>query len=177
MTKAKALQIPEERIAEKIYLIRGHRVMLDRDIAVLYNVATKALKQAVKRNIDRFPEDFMFQLSKEEFEDWRSQFVAANSSDIMGLRYPPFVFTELGVVMLSSVLKSEQAVEASIHVARTFVRLRKILSLDSEVHSKIQDIERSQREQGESLDQLAQVISNLLSPSLPNRKKLGFRNE
>jgi hypothetical protein len=93
--------VPIERITSKIYLIRGMKVMLDRDLAELYDVETKALKQAVRRNIDRFPEEFMFELSKEEFKNLRSQFVTSNQ-DIMGLRIPPFVFTEHGILMFSS---------------------------------------------------------------------------
>ena len=103
--KIKSL-IPHETIENKILLIRGRKVMLDRDLAKLYGVATKVLKQAVKRNIERFPQDFMFQLSKREFADWRSQFVTSNSSDKMGLRYRPYAFTQEGVAMLSSVLEA-----------------------------------------------------------------------
>jgi len=101
--------IPIERIENKIYLIRGQKVMLDRDLAELYGIETKKLKQAVKRNIDRFPDDFMFQLNKEEFNNWRSQFVTSNV-DKMGLRWTPFAFTEQGVAMLSSVLRSKRAI-------------------------------------------------------------------
>jgi hypothetical protein len=102
MAKKKSV-IPAERIEKSILLIRGQKVMLDRDLAELYGVKTKVLKQAVRRNITRFPEDFMFELTKEEFENWRSQFVTSNR-DKMGLRYRPMVFTEQGVAMLSSVL-------------------------------------------------------------------------
>ena len=98
----KGIAIPDEVLMSKIYLIRGHKVMLDRDLAELYEVETKRLKEAVRRNIDRFPEDFMFELSKEEFSNWRTQFATSNS-DKMGLRVPPFAFTEHGVLMLASV--------------------------------------------------------------------------
>ena len=101
---SKLLSIPDEIITNKIYLIRGQKVMLDRDLAELYSVETKQLKRQVRRNIDRFPEDFMFELTKEEFKNWRCQFGTSNSSDKMGLRYSPMVFTEHGVAMLSSVL-------------------------------------------------------------------------
>ena len=101
---SKLLSIPDEIITNKIYLIRGQKVMLDRDLAELYSVETKQLKRQVRRNIDRFPEDFMFELTKEEFKNWRYQFGTSNSSDKMGLRYSPMVFTEHGVAMLSSVL-------------------------------------------------------------------------
>jgi hypothetical protein len=108
--------------------------MLDRDLAELYGVKTKALKQGVRRNINRFPSDFMFELSKEEFEDWRSQFVTSNR-DKMGLRYPPMAFTEQGVAMLSSVLNSERAIQVNILIMRAFTQLRRMLSTKRETGS------------------------------------------
>ena len=107
-----SLLIPEERIMDKIYLIRDQKIMLDRDLAFLYGVGTKVLKQAVKRNIQRFPEDFMFEMTKEELENWRSQFVTSNS-ERMGLRYAPFCFTEQCVTMLSCVLNSKRAINVN----------------------------------------------------------------
>ena len=115
-------------IQSKIYEIRGERVMLDRDIAALYNVETKVLNQAVKRNIKRFPEDFMFQLSKTEFQIWKSQIVTSNS-DKMGLRRPPYAFTEQGVAMLSGILNSDVAIDTNIRIIRAFVALRRIVSI------------------------------------------------
>ena len=109
-------------LKSKIYTIRAYKVMLDFDLAELYEVETKALKQTVRRNIDRFPEDFMFELSKEELENWRSQFVDSNQSNKMGLRYVPFAFTEQGVAKLSGVLKSKSA------IMRSFVTLRQHLT-------------------------------------------------
>jgi len=102
--------LPDEIIINKIYLIRGQKVMIDRDLAELYGVATKVLKQAVKRNTERFPEDFMFEMSDEEFQNWRSQIVTSNS-DMMGLRYAPYCFTEQGLTMLSCILNSKKAVD------------------------------------------------------------------
>ena len=113
-----------QNIQSKIYVIRGERVMLDRDIAALYNVETKVLNQAVKRNIKRFPEDFMFQLSKTEFQIWKSQIVTSNS-DKMGLRRPPYAFTEQGVAMLSGILNSDVAIDTNIKIIRAFVSLRR----------------------------------------------------
>ena len=107
--------VPTDTIASKIYLIRGVKVMLHRDLAELYGVETKVLKQAVRRNIDRFPADFMFEMTKMEFEDWRSQFVTSKS-DKMGLRYKPMAFTEQGVAMLSSVLRSNRAIQVNIQI-------------------------------------------------------------
>jgi len=126
------LMIPVERIENIILFIRGQKVILDRDLAQLYNVETRALKQAVRRNINRFPADFMFEFSKEEFNNWRSQFVTS-SSDKMGLRHAPMAFTEQGVAMLSSVLKSERAIEVNIAIMRTFVRLREMLASNTEL--------------------------------------------
>ena len=117
-----------QNIQSKIYVIRGERVMLDRDIAALYNVETKVLNQAVKRNIKRFPEDFMFQLSKSEFQIWKSQIVTSNS-DKMGLRRPPYAFTEQGVAMLSGILNSDIAIDTNIKIIRAFVALRRIVSI------------------------------------------------
>lgn len=119
--------IPQETIESKILLLRGKKVMLDKDLAILYGVETKYLKRQVRRNLDRFPSDFMFQLSKQEFKDWRCQFVTSNSADKMGLRYPPHVFTEPGVAMLSSVLNSKRAIQVNIQIIRTFIKLRKML--------------------------------------------------
>ncbi len=110
--------LPVENITGKIYFIRNHKVMLDRDLAKLYGKKTKALKQAVTRNIDRFPDGFMFKLNKKEFAHWRSQFVTSNSGDIMGLRHPPMAFTEQGVAMLSSVLNSKRAIQVNIQISR-----------------------------------------------------------
>lgn len=109
----------DDIITSRIFNIRGMKVMIDRDLAELYNVRTKALKQAVKRNISRFPEDFMFEMSDYEFKNWRSQFVTSNS-DIMGLRYKPFCFTEQGVTMLSCVLNSKRTIEVNIRINSCF---------------------------------------------------------
>ncbi len=114
-TENTAILLPDERIMDKIYLIRGQKVMLDRDLAKLYNVETKVLKQQVRRNKDRFPYDFMFELTKEEFTNWRSQFVTSNS-DSMGLRYAPMAFTEQGVAMLSSVMNSKNAIVSTFRL-------------------------------------------------------------
>ena len=120
-----------EAVKAKIYTVRGVKVMLDRDLAKLYQVSTKILNQAVKRNRGRFPSDFMFQLSQEEFKDWKSQFVTSNS-DKMGLRRPPYAFTEQGVAMISSVINSEMAVEINIRIMRTFVEIRQIIAIQPE---------------------------------------------
>ena len=114
--------IPIENITGLIYLIRGKKVILDRDLALLYGVETKRLKEQVKRNIERFPEDFMFELSKSEFTNWRSQFATSNR-DKIGLRYSPMAFTEQGVAMLSSVLRSKTAIQVNIQIMRAFTNV------------------------------------------------------
>ena len=111
--------LPDEIITSKIYVIRGEKVMLDRDLAELYGVDTKYLKRQVRRNLLRFPEDFMFELTKDELQVWRSQFGTYNS-DKMGLRHPPFAFTEQGVAMLSGILNSEKAIRVNIQIMRIF---------------------------------------------------------
>jgi len=123
----KSIVVAEEAIVSKIYLIRGQKVMIDRDLSELYGVETKQLKRQVRRNIDRFPEDFMFELSDEEFQEWRSQFGTSNEGDKMGLRYAPYVFTEQGVAMLSSVLNSERAIRVNIQIMRIYTKMREML--------------------------------------------------
>src|SRR6266851_9363592 len=130
MAKTQAALIPVERIASRIYLIRGEKVMLDSDLAELYGVETRVLVQAVKRNNERFPDDFMFQLTEAEFENLRSQSVMSSWG---GRRYPPYAFTELGTAMLSTVLRSKQALQVNIAIMRTFVRLREILATHRDV--------------------------------------------
>ncbi|MFO7709223.1 MAG: ORF6N domain-containing protein [Desulfobacterales bacterium] len=124
--EAGVLQIPVECITGKIFFIRGLKVMLDRDLAELYEVETRVLKQAVRRNIDRFPADFIFELTATELRDWRSQFVTSKG-DKMGLRHAPMAFTEQGVAMLSSVLQSRRAIQVNIQIMRAFTGLRRML--------------------------------------------------
>src|SRR6266516_6690891 len=139
--------VPLERIENKIYLIRGHKVMFDTDLAELYDVPTKAFNQAVKRNLDRFPEDFMFQLNKAELENWRSQIVTSKPSAKMGLRRRPYVFTEQGVAMLSAVLKSNRAVQVSIAIVRVFVKLRQLLVSHADLLRHLDELEQRYDEQ------------------------------
>ena len=134
--------LQSQNIETKIYEIRGTKVMLDRDLANLYQVETKVLNQAVKRNIERFPSDFMFQFSKEEFENWKSQIVTSNS-DRMGLRKMPYAFTENGIAMLSSVLKSKRAIDVNIQIMRTFTKLRELALHYSDIIQRINEIEKT----------------------------------
>lgn len=168
--KGKAL-VPYERIASTIYLLRDQKVMLDRDLAALYGVETRALKQAVRRNAKRFPADFMFVLTKEEFADWRSQFVISNS-DRMGLRYPPMAFTEQGVAMLSSVLNSDRAIEVNIAIMRAFVRLREFLASQAKQGKKLRELERTVEKHSEGIDILFRAIQELTSERPP---AIGFQ--
>jgi hypothetical protein len=140
MTKDKI--ILQEQIEDKVYLVRNKRVMFDRDLAELYGVPTRVLNQAVKRNSKRFPDDFMFQLNKQEFQNWRSQMVTSNVGAKMGLRRSPYVFTELGVAMLSSILNSERAIKINIGIMRVFVRIRQLIDTHREIAQKISQLER-----------------------------------
>jgi hypothetical protein len=166
--------IPVENITSKIFMIRGFKVMLDRDLADLYGVNTKALKQAVKRNIDRFPSDFMFKLNKEEFTHWRSQIVTSNSGDRMGLRYAPMAFTEQGVAMLSSVLNSKRAIDVNIAIMRAFVKMREMLATNKEFSGKLKIIEDQLAEHDEQFQMVFEVIKQLLAEEEKPKQKIGF---
>ncbi|MBN2858590.1 MAG: ORF6N domain-containing protein [Candidatus Delongbacteria bacterium] len=144
MTKNKMVKF-EETIKNRIYTIRGFQVMLDRDLAELYGVETRVLNQAVKRNIERFPDEFCFLMTNMEFTEWRSQTVMSNNLKV-GLRWKPYVFTELGVAMLAGVLKSEIAVKISIRIIRAFVEMRKLILTNSQVFQRLSLIETKQSE-------------------------------
>jgi hypothetical protein len=131
----------EEVITSKIYFVREKKVMLDKDLANLYGVETKKLKQAVRRNMQRFPKDFMFEMSIIEFQNWRSQFVTSNS-ERMGLRYAPYCFTEQGVTMLSCVLNSKKAIETNIRIIRVFVKMREMLLTHKDILLKLEQFEK-----------------------------------
>ena len=148
---SKEITIPDEIITSKIFLIRDQKVMVDTDLAELYGVETKYLKRQVKRNTDRFPEDFMFELTKEEFANWRSQFVTSNSSNKMGLRYAPYVFTEQGVAMLASVLNSPKAIAVNIKIIRVFTKLREMLFNNKDLLFRMEKIERKLSSQNKTL--------------------------
>ena len=157
-----------------IRTIRGHRVILDADIAALYGVPTKALVQAVKRNIERFPEGFMFQLSKEELENWRSRIVTSNPALRMGLRRPPYAFTEHGVAMLASVLNSRKAALVNIEIVRAFVRLREILVSNRSLALRLDALERKYDRKFRAV---FEAIRELMLPVSKPRRKIGFRHE
>ncbi|MCX5993998.1 MAG: ORF6N domain-containing protein [Chloroflexi bacterium] len=164
--------VPLEKIERAILQIDGKKAMLDADLAELYEVETRVLVQAVKRNIERFPEDFMFQLTREQFKILRSQFVI--SSQWGGRRYPPYAFTEQGVSMLSSVLRSRRAIRVNIEIMRAFVRLRRILSSNVELERKIGELERKYDDQ---FSVVFDAIRQLMAPAEPPKRQIGFRKE
>ena len=163
--------IPVERIERSILLIRDHKVILDADLAALYGVETKQLVRAVKRNLPRFPEDFMFQLNEEESENLRFHF--GTSSRWGGRRYLPYAFTEQGVAMLSSVLRSKRAIQVNIEIMRAFVRLRQILASNKELARKLDELERKYDAQFKTV---FDAIRQLMAPPEPEtpKKRIGF---
>lgn len=172
MSKSRSI-IPAERIERAILLVRGEKIMLDADLARLYGVETRVLVQAVKRNVDRFPRDFMFQLTKDEFDDLRSQTVT--SSQWGGRRYPPYAFTEQGVAMLSSVLRSKRAVQANVEIMRAFVRLRRMLASHEDLARKLAALEGKYDARFKAV---FEAIRQLMAPPAePKRKRIGFATE
>jgi ORF6N domain len=169
--------VPTEVIEHRIFLIRGQKVMLDADLAALYQVSTRVLNQAVKRNLSRFPSDFMFQLNRKELEDWRSQIVTSNPRAKMALRRPPHAFTEHGVAMLSSVLNSERAVQMNILIIRAFVKLRDLLATHKDLATRIEKIEATQGRHASVINILAEEIERLKRlPALPPKRSIGFES-
>lgn len=169
--------IPLERIERRIFLIRGEKVLLDADLAQLYNVTTSALNQAVKRNIDRFPDDFMFQLDATETANLTSQSVTSSSHG--GRRRAPYAFTEQGVAMLSSVLRSDRAVQVNVQIMRTFVRLREILSSTSNLTDKLTQLESKYDKQFRMVfDAIRELMSDHdHKQAEQKRKKIGYHTE
>ena len=179
-----AVVLKPENVAQLVFFIRGEKVMLDADLAKLYGVTTKALNQAVRRNRMRFPEDFAFRLSAEEFGNLRSQIVTSSvrqgclRSQIVtskgrrgGRRYQPYAFTEQGVAMLSSVLRSSRAVEVNIAIMRTFVQLRRLMDSNRDLARKIEALEKKYDEQ---FAVVFEAIKELITPPSPPKKRIGF---
>jgi hypothetical protein len=172
--------IPDEVVISKIYVIRNVKVMLDRDLAELYGVETKYLKRQVKRNIIRFPEDFMFELTEQEFKDWRSQFVTSNE-DKMGLRYAPYAFTEDGVAQLSTVLNSERAIKVNLQIIRLFSKMRRITQTHKEILYKLEQLERDDIEHDRKIELIFEYLKQLektkqVELEFKNRPKIGFKS-
>jgi len=174
MQKTKTL-MPKEFIEQKIYVIRGMKVMLSYDIASLYDVEVKVLIQAVKRNINRFPSDFMFQLNKSEFTNLKSQIVTSSWGGAR--RAFPYAFTEQGVAMLASVLKSRRAVDMSIAIVRAFIKLRELLASHKDLILEINKIKKDQKNQNSKIEAIIDIINRLLAPEISAKKgKMGFSN-
>ena len=170
---SKRAEISVSRIEQKIYVIRGQRVMLDADLAGLYGVKTKILNKAVKRNLDRFPEDFMFQLNNQELEHLRFQ-NGTSKTGRGGTRYLPYAFTEQGVAMLSGVLTSPRAIKVNVEIMRAFVRLRQVLASHRELARKLEELERHLRNHDEQIEAIFDAIRQLMTRPEPDRKKIGF---
>jgi phage regulator Rha-like protein len=173
------IAVPDELIMSKIYVIRGKKVMVDRDLAELYGVETKYLKRAVRRSIKRFPVDFMFEMDKEELKNWRYQFGTSNE-DKKGLRYPPFCFTEHGVLMLASVLNSDRAIQINIQIVRVFTKMREILMENKEILQQLERVYEELAKHDEKIILIFEYIRQLeqekqLVTDQQNRKKIGFK--
>jgi len=164
--------VPEEAIEQKIFLIRGHKVMIDKELAVLYGVKTKALNQAVRRNIGRFPEDFMFILSESEKDE-----LVTNCDRFKSQKHStslPYAFTEQGVAMLSSVLKSERAIQMNVAIMRAFVKLRQILSTHKELAQKFKELEGRVDKHDDEISAIFEAIKRLMVQEEKPKKKIGF---
>ena len=170
MAKKTLMAIPTERIERAILMIRGHKVMLDADLAVIYGVTTKRLNQQFRRNRTRFPEDFAFQLSADEFAILRSQF-ATSSSGWGGRRYPPIAFTEHGAVMLASILNSDTAIATSVEIVRAFIRLREIVATHKELMRRLDELERKYDGQ---FAVVFDAIRQLTRPAQSDKREMGY---
>ena len=171
--------IPDQLIIRRIFAFRGQKVMIDRDLAELYEVETRLLNQAVKRNADRFPKDFMFQLSTKEFIEWKSQIVISKSEK-MGIRRPPFAFTEQGVAMLSGVINSKKAVKMNISIMRAFVEIRRAIINNKNIGNKLKMLEEKLGEHDVQLNQIYDAIENLMDKKVEletwqERRRIGFK--
>ena len=171
----------DEKIINNIFLIRNQKVMIDRDLAKLYGVETRALNQAVRRNMKRFPTDFMFQLTQKELNNWISQIVISNKEK-MGLRKPPLAFTEQGIAMLSSVLNSDTAIMVNIQIIRVFTKMRKLLESHREVLKRLDELERKGLEQNEKIMLVFEYIKQIEEAkqqeiAIMNRKRIGFKTK
>jgi len=173
--KTTSVTLTEEALYSHIYVIRKHKVMLDFHLADLYEVETRVLNQAVKRNPDRFPEDFMFQLSEKEWNSLRSQFVTLDGGRGKYPKYLPYAFTEQGVSMLSSVLNNSRAIAVNIQIMRLFVKMRQLIIGYKDLLKKIEKLERTQMESNEDISSIYKIIKELLEPAIKDRPPVGFK--
>lgn len=164
--------VHDAAIERRIKIIRGHKIMLDEDLSALYEVPTKVLIQSVKRNTQRFPDDFMFQLKKREFQSLRSQFVTSKRG---GRRYLPYVFTEQGVAMLSSVLNSERAIQMNVAIMRTFVKMRQFALSYKELAEKLNELERKTETHDKEIKAIFNAMRRLMTPPVKPKPRIGFR--
>ena len=170
-----SLAIPTERIEKVIFLVRGERIMLDADLAKLYGVTTRALNQAVRRNRNRFPQDFMIRLTRAEVEDLNRSQIVTGSQKHRDPHFQPHAFTEQGVAMLSSVLRSQRAVEVNIEIMRAFVRLRTFVAAHKELTAKLTELERRVGTHDEHIEVIFDAIRQLMTPPPARLKQIGFR--
>ncbi|MFE3871752.1 ORF6N domain-containing protein [Flavobacterium sp. ZS1P70] len=172
---SKVIVIPDDIISSKIYLIRNQKVMLDKDLAELYAVETKQLKRQVRRNMERFPDDFMFELSQQEFDNLRSQFGTSNWG---GTRYVPMAFTEQGVAMLSSVLNSATAIKVNIQIIRVFTKIRKMITDALSMKLEIEDIKKKLSNHTKNIELVFNYLDELIDKkeNIEPRKKIGFKS-
>ncbi|MGQ0826990.1 MAG: ORF6N domain-containing protein [Bacteroidota bacterium] len=175
--QTKAIAVPDEIIMNQIYYIRGQKVMIDKDLAILYGVETRVLNQAVRRNSDRFPEDFMFEMTKNEYDSIRSQIVTLEKGKGKHTKYKPYAFTEQGVAMLSSVLNSERAIKVNIQIIRIFTRIRQMLMDNTELRLEIEKIKKKLDNHDKNMEIVFQYLDELLEkkedPS--PRKTIGYK--
>src|SRR6185312_10884600 len=166
--------VPLERITRAILVLRGQRVILDRELATLYGVSTKRLNEQVKRNAERFPEDFLFRLSAVEVEALNRSQIATGSQKHRDPRFPPYAFTEHGAIMAATVLNSRRAVEMSVYVVRAFVKLREVIATNRELAHKVAQLERKLETHDDAILELLAAIRELMSPPQPERRGIGF---
>ena len=166
--------VPEELILIRIHEIRNKKVMLDRDLAHLFGVETRVLKQAVRRNVNRFPRDFMFVMSPDELEEWRSQTVMSKA-DRIGLRHSPFCFTEQGIAMLASVLNSEVAIQVNIQIIRVFTKMREMMITHKDILLKVEEIERQVTAQDEKIVAVFNYLKEFVADQEKPRTKIGYK--
>jgi len=171
-----SVALKPENVAQLVFLVRGEKVMLDADLGRLYGVSTKVLNQAVKRNQSRFPEDFMFRLSREEVSRLRSQIVTSNATR-GGRRYSPYVFTEHGAVMLATVLNSQTAVEASIVVVRAFIKMRAMLALHQDLADRVEELEKVTDYHSQKFGVVSGLLSQIMRDPKYLKRKIGFVEE
>lgn len=168
------MPVPIERITQSIFILRGHKVLLDADLAAMYGVEIKVLLQAVKRNLGRFPADFKLQLTADEWSSLRSQFVTLKTGRGQHRKYLPHAFTEQGVAMLSSVLNSERAIAVNIEIMRTFVRMRELLASNKELAQQLNKLERKVSSHDEAIVGILKTIRQLMNPPESKQRSIGF---